>query len=263
MKQELINHFSGWWLDFALHPEDYYLVLSDDMDSLFSCRYLKKRFGAEIGGFYAFGKGLHLTDRAIREKRQLVYVDCACVRDGVLCFDNHRTIFTNHMTINPNLIMDRQDEKNYFRKYCGSTLMLLYSLYHGELSELEKEFLLAIDGFYIGWYRNNGKYKDINEYWLDVLELDDLKPILEKRDMQYFIDLIANYRLNEKIYIEKNKLFTFADILPKDCFNLVIPTETRRISKDDIKNITIADRSVFTAAETFDCSYSADFILRG
>ena len=261
MKQELLNHFSGWWMDFALHPEEYYLVLSDDMDSYFSCRYLNKRFSAEIGGFYAFGKGLYLTDKAKIERRKLVYVDCAVVRDGVMCFDNHRTIFSNHMAINPNLMIDRADDTNYFRKYCGSTLMLLYSLYHGDLTELEKETMIAIDGFYIGWYRNNGKYRDINEYWLDALELDEqLTPVLEKRDIQYFIDLIGKYQLNEKIYIDKNKLFTFADILPHDRFTLEIPTEMKRVSKDDIKKITISDKSVFTAAETFDGSYSADFV---
>lgn len=260
MQQELLNHFPGWWQDIAQHPDDYYLVLSDDMDSFYSCRYLHKRFGVEIGGFYAFGKGLYLTDRAKKEERKLCFVDCSVVRDGVMCFDNHRTVFSNHMAVNPNLIYDRVDDTNYFRKYCGSTLMLLYSLYHGELTELEKEFVIAVDGFYIGWYRSNGAFRNINQYWLDILELDELTPILEKHNMQYFIDLIGKYQLMEKIYIDKNKLFTFADILPHDRFTLAMPTETKRISKEDVKMITVSDRSVFTAAETFDRSYSADFI---
>ena len=261
MKQELLNHFSGWWLDFALHSEDYYLVLSDDMDSFYSCRYLSKRFGAEIGGFYEFGKGLYLTEKAKQSGRSPVYIDCSVVRDGVCCLDNHRTLFTNHMAINPNLITNRQDEKNYFKKYCGSTLMLLYALYHGDLSELEKEFLIAIDGFYIGWYKQNGAFRNVNQYWLDMLEIsEDLIPILEKRNMQYFIDLIAKYQLNEKIYISKNKLFTFADILPHEPFTLVMPTVEGKLGKADIKNITVSDRKIFTAAETFDCSYIADFV---
>ena len=75
MKTELMNHFSGWCLDFASHPENYYLVLSDDMDSFYSCKYLKKRFNAEIGGYYAFGKGLFLTEKAKKENRNLIYVD--------------------------------------------------------------------------------------------------------------------------------------------------------------------------------------------
>lgn len=263
MKQELLNHFSGWWLDFALHSEDYYLVLSDDMDSFYSCRYLSKRFGAEIGGFYAFGQGLYLTEKAKISGKTPVYVDCAVVRDGVRCFDNHRTLFTNHMAINPNFLTDRQDEKNYYRKYCGSTLMLLYSLYHGELSELEKEFLIAIDGFYIGWYKENGAFRAVNQYWLDVLELtEDLTPVLKKRNMQYFIDLIEKYQLNEKIYINRNKLFTFADILPHDSFSLVLPTEMKDVKKNDIRNITVSDRTIFTAAETFDGSYRADFVTQ-
>lgn len=262
MKQELLNHFSGWYQDFASHPEYYYLVLTDDMDSLYSCKYLKKRFNADIGGFYAFGKGLFLTEQAKKENRKLIYVDCSVVRDGVMCFDNHRTLLTNHMAVNPNMIMDRADNENYFQKYCGSTLMLIYALYHGDLSELEKDFIIAVDGFYIGWYRDNGKYRDINKYWLDILELSEiLTPVLEKHDMQFYIDLIAKYQLNEKIHIRKNKLFTFADILPEDSFYMEIPTLMKRISKENISKITVTDKTIFTAAETFDCSYSADFIL--
>ena len=262
MQQSLLNHFPGWWQDLAQHPEKYYLVLTDDMDSFYSCRFLHKRFGAEIGGFYEFGKGLYLSDRAKIEDRKLIYVDCSVVRDGEMCFDNHRTIFTNHMAINPNLIFDRLDDNNYFRKYNGSTLMLLYALYKGDLSDLEKETLISIDGFYIGWYRNNGAFKNINQFWLDLLELDELIPILDKRNMRYFINLIGKYQLNEKIYIDKNKLFTFADILPHDHFSLVMPTEMKWTTKKDIQKITVSDRSVFTAAEVFDGSYSADFIKR-
>ena len=262
MKTELMNHFSGWCLDFASHPENYYLVLSDDMDSFYSCKYLKKRFNAEIGGYYAFGKGLFLTEKAKKENRNLIYVDCSVVRDGVMCFDNHRTLFTNHMAINPNMITDRASSDNYFKKYCGSTLMLLYALYHGELSDLEKDFVIAIDGFYIGWYRENGRFRNVNQYWLDMLDLSEsLTPVLEKHDMQYYIDLIAKYQLKEKIFIKKNKLFTFADILPDDLFFMEMPTLMKSISKENISKLTVTDKTVFTAAETFDCSYVCDFLL--
>lgn len=262
MKQEMLNHFSYFWMDFALTPEDYFLVLTDDMDSYYSCKYLKKRFGAEIGGFYQFGKGLYLTQNEKLLGRTPIYIDCAVVQDGVCCFDNHRTMFSNHMSINPNLVINRLDNNNYYKKYCGSTLMLLYALYHGDLSELEKEFIIAIDGFYIGWYRENGKYRHINQFWLDMLEIsEDLTPILEKRNLQYFIDLTAKWQLKEKIYIneDEHKLFTFADILPSDPFYLDFETESKKMKKGEVKNIGVGNRSVFTAAETYDGSYLVDF----
>lgn len=262
MKQELYNHFSEWWRNFALHSEEYYLILSDDMDSFYSCKYLSKRFGAEIGGFYKFGKGLYLTDAALMNEKQLVYVDCACAKDGVMCFDNHRTLLSNHMAINPNLILDRTDDSNYYKKYCGSTLMMIYALYHGELTELEKEMILAIDGFYIGWYKNDGFYRKVNQFWLDELEIADIfTPVLENKSMNYFTSIVSKYQLMEKIYVDRGKLFTYADILPHDRFNLVLSTETRRISKKDIMNMSLINKDLFTAAETFDGSYSADFII--
>ena len=95
-----------------------------------------------------------------------------------------------------------------------------------------------------------------------MLDLSEsLTPVLEKHDMQYYMDLIAKYQLKEKIYIKKNKLFTFADILPDDLFYMEMPTLMKSVSKENISKLTVTDKTVFTAAETFDCSYVADFLL--
>lgn len=255
------NHFSGWYLDLQLHPEDYYLILTDDMDSYYSCRYLKKMFGLEIGGFYRFGKGLYLFPEYKDSAKDPVFVDCAVVRDGVMTFDNHRTCVVNHMSINPNLVTDRRSTKGYNRKFCGSTLMLLYALYGGELSELEKQFILAIDGFYIGFYKDNGKYRNINVEWLRELGIEkELLPVLEAHDMQFFIDLIAKYQLTEKIYLTTdNRLFTFADILPDEQLIQVMKTHCRKLTKEELLASPIGDKTLFTAAETFNGYYIADY----
>ena len=258
---KMLNHFPGWYQDLKIHPRDYFLILTDDMDSFYSCRYLKKMFGLEIGGFYRFGKGLFLFQEYKDSTKDPVFIDCAVVRDGVMTFDNHRTCVVNHMSINPNLVTDRRSTKGYNRKYCGSTLMLLYALYGGELSELEKQFILAMDGFYIGYYKDNGKYRDINISWLRELGIEkELLPVLEKHDMQFFIDLIAKYQLTEKIYMSQdNRLFTFADILPNEKLVQVMRTHCRKITKEELLASPIGDKTLFTAAETYNGYYIADF----
>ena len=57
VKQELLlNSLPEWWTE--INPEDYYLVLTDDVDSLFSTKRLNTLFGVDIGGFYDFHSGL-------------------------------------------------------------------------------------------------------------------------------------------------------------------------------------------------------------
>lgn len=259
MERSLLNHFPGWYQDLAVHPENYYLVLSDDMDSFYSCRYLTKRTGVQIGGFYSFEQGLYLANDVLRTSKSPVYVDVACVKDGTMAFDNHRSICRNHMQINPNIITDRFENETYFHKYCGNTLMVIVALYGEgqELTELEKAFLCAIDSAYVGFYRSNGRFKDINIKWLEMLGLKEmLLPMYESHDMQYFIDLIADYQLKEKIYIDdEGKLFTYADILPHDTFSLAMPVQKSYISKEELEQYLIGDNSLFVAAENYKGEY--------
>jgi len=263
MKQELINHFAGWYLDLQIHPENYYLVLTDDMDSFYSCRFLSKRFGIKIGGFYKFGEGVYLTEDAKNSNKQPIYVDCSVVKDGVMCFDNHRCVLTNHMVINPNLINDRWDDYGYSGKYCGGTLMFLCALYCGDyFSELEKEFMLAVDSFFVGWYRADGRFREVNETWLDLLEMPDLRRILNEHDYKYFQNLIAKYQLKEKIDIIDGHLVTYADILPHDKFYLEVPTKNRIVHKSELVQMEIKN-NIYNAAEVYKGVYICDFEQKG
>ena len=56
MSRELLDKLPEWCKD--LDPKQYYLVLTDDADSLLSAQRLKTKFGLEIGGFYDFKQGL-------------------------------------------------------------------------------------------------------------------------------------------------------------------------------------------------------------
>ena len=57
LSKDLLEHLPEWWKH--INSEDYYLVMTDDCDSLFSCERLHTLFGLEIGGFYSFEKGLY------------------------------------------------------------------------------------------------------------------------------------------------------------------------------------------------------------
>lgn len=263
MKQKLINQFSGWWRDLPMNPESYYLVMTDDMDSYYSCKMLNKMFGVEIGGFYKFGVGLYLTDKARKSEKEPIYIDCSVAQDGVYCFDNHMNIRTNHNMINPNLVIDRYDSNCYSKKYCGSTLLFLIGLYEKQCSELEKLYALAVDGFYIGWYRANGRFRDVNKFWLEQFELESFADLLDKHDNKFFSNFICEKQLDEKIIVANGQLLTFADILPHDKFKLVMPTQSFNLTRDHVDRIRQTDKRLFTCAETHKGYYCADILKQG
>lgn len=83
---ELMCELPKWWKH--INKDDYYLVLSDDADSLLSCKFLKNKFGLEIGGFYSFEKGLFLNKERTRDGWKVpIYVDLSISRSQ-FCFDN-------------------------------------------------------------------------------------------------------------------------------------------------------------------------------
>lgn len=263
INKDLLIHFPGWINDVKLHPDDYYMVMTDDMDSFYSCRFLNKNLGLKIGGFYDFKTGLYLTNDVAMSNKRPIYVDASCVKDGVMCFDNHRTVIRNHMAVNPNLTLNQLNENTYFKKYCGSTLMLVVALYGDldKLSDIEKEFMIAMDGFFIGYYGKNGAFKDINIYWIDLLGLKDiLLPVLQKHDSNYFADLTENWQLKEKIYIDNDRLFTYKDILPHDQFSLVMPAHQSYFKKEEIAEIALKNDKIFMASETYKNCYMASIL---
>ena len=60
LHESLLEKLPDWWKN--INSEDYYLVMTDDCDSLFSCQRLNTLFGLQIGGFYSFEKGLFEND---------------------------------------------------------------------------------------------------------------------------------------------------------------------------------------------------------
>lgn len=189
MKQQLLNKMPKWYKD--LDPQKHYLVMTNDFDSYYSCKTIQHYTGLEIGGYYSFDGGLYLN-RETTDNKEPIYVDLSIVEGKT--FDNHFTCLHNPQAINPNVMTNI-----YYKKYNGSTLALICSLFGKDMSKLSEKSLttlLCVDGWYIGYYNKGGRYKDINIYWYEMLGMEKyLLPILQERDNQYFVDHMKKYKL--------------------------------------------------------------------
>lgn len=252
LNKSLLEKLPEWWKN--INKEDYYLVMTDDCDSLFSCERLHTLFGLEIGGFYSFEKGLYendiITDFGWKTP---IYVDLS-IGQNQLCFDNHRTFIPNSNRVNPNVI-----HRDYSGKYNFSTLTFIIGLYGGieKMNDTLKTMLLAVDGGFIGYYKNGGKWKDVNLYWLDKLGLTEyLLPILESHDMKYFQDFAVEHSLHDKIFInDDGYLETSTYRVPDYKFELVQPIEKIFTTKYDAAMRHRNKEKILVSAETYKDSY--------
>lgn len=251
--QELMNTLPDWWK--SINKEDYYLILTDDTDSLFSCGRLHTLFGIEIGGFYDFNSGLWVNAERIDYGLKIpIFVDLS-VSQNHLCFDNHRTLLTNPNRVNPNVI----HKTKFNEKYNFSTLTLIAALYGGvdQMSEEQKTMLLAVDGGFIGYYKYGGKYSRINLYWLEKLGLTEyLLPILENHDMKYFQDFSVENGLYDKITITPDGyLETPIYRVPDYQFELVQPIKKVFASSYEVTQRIKKNENIIVSAETYENEY--------
>lgn len=202
MKQEYRDKFPKWVND---DNTDYTLCLSNDIDSLLSCIYLKRIKGYEISHFYDFSTIYKRID-----SKKVIGVDIALHRGR--CWDNHVTMlndndYYNTDSANLNNICGINRE-NYFDKYCGSTLLEIISYYNVDISNYSEEakmILLAIDSTYIGYYSQYLQANNANKHYLcDVLQFKDLYELLQNKTRQDFNNIIYKYNLKENIYINEN-----------------------------------------------------------
>lgn len=228
MKHELVFDFPLWVDDKEI---DYSLCLSNDIDSLLSCIYLKQIKGYNISHFYDF-RNIY---RAINNKN-VIGVDIALHKGKT--WDNHVTMlndtdYCNKDSANINNILGINRD-NYFTKYCGSTLLEILSYYDVDISDYSEEakmILLAIDSTFKGYYSAYSNDIKANKFYLcEVLEFKELYNILENHNSKDFYDIINKYGLNKNIYIENeileteidlaalSKVFLFDIDLPKDKF---------------------------------------------
>lgn len=253
IKVEYLEKIPAWWKE----RRYYDLVLSNDIDSFMACEVLKQVKGWEINYFYTFN-AMGLTDSVASD--EYIGVDISFDQD-IKCFDNHVVLLHqsdsfNSQSINFN-VADKISRANYFNKYCGSTLLMVWALYDLPLPESEegKMILLAIDSTYKGYYSPFSRDNEANKYYLcEVMGFHELYEVLKRHKLKDFQELNKKYKLAEKIILEDGflktnidleglrKVFDLPFLLPKKRFHLMQEFENKgvflgddlSISKDEI-----------------------------
>ena len=249
MREELLNKLPTWYKN--INKNKYYLILSNDMDSFYSCQLLHKKFGVQIGGFFDINNGFYV-DRAIAKGKEPIGVDLSLTHGK--CFDNHFTMLKNPQAINPNVIIN-----DYYKKYNGSTFAFLLALYNINLhkfNDLQTGVTIALDGWNAGYYKYNGKFRDVTINWTILFEIDDvILPFLAKHDKQYFADLNDKYHVNTQISVQNGKLYRRGYVIKGD-YSMILQYPVERLYLDDVSMQYIAHDNILTSAATFKHRYS-------
>ncbi|WP_066639683.1 hypothetical protein [Desulfolucanica intricata] len=233
MKKEIKEKFPKW-----VNDKKYYdLILSNDLDSLFSCQLLELVKGWKPEYFNYNFSAMGITENA--KSNEIIGVDLSlCVGKT---FDNHVVLMNEYDWYNPESanfnIIDRISRENYFSKYCGSTLLMIWSLYDIPLpaSEEAKMILLCIDSTFKGYYCGYPLPKAANKkYLIDYMEFPELYEVLQTHKQSDFTYLIRKYNLSGKIRLEKGYLHTDIDLEAlREIFNLPFLLPENRFYKKE------------------------------
>lgn len=263
MRKDIKEKLPQWFLE--EHGRE--LILSNDIDSLLSVKLLEQvKPNWKLKHFYDFESGLYSLESAGKIKGS-IGVDIAFDKN-MMTFDNHVTSDTsegiNQNSINLNNVC-AINSGNYFRKYCGSTALLIYSLFDIPLptTEIGKALLLAIDSTYISYYnpieKKRPDWLDIHRHWLcDILEFpelfefeqncrkEDIKPFAYVNDVKIqVIDEMGDGRYQMYFPLEyRDEVEKHLDIsldIPNEPFRLVREVHAKSgylngLHKTDIKS---------------------------
>ena len=261
MREKIKEQLPQWYKS----NEDYGLILTDDIDSLLSCAIIqtthpnwkieqimifkgnKKRY--DRGDDALLKDFLGVTGNATH--KECIGVDLA-LSNGK-CFDNHLSRISstddiNNEAINFNLVHGITKD-NYFKKYCSSTVLLVWSLYDLPKEELSDELmmvLLAIDGTYTGQFNCNGKYAYLTRKCLvEDLDLPEFYECLKRHTREEFEEIKSKYNLDAKVKLHRGYIETDINI---EAINEVLAQYTNvhiEVPKDKFRlHKTFAD--VFT-----------------
>ena len=205
MEKQFKEKLPKWYKD----NSQYDLILSDDLDSLASCAVLNLTKGWDVEYFYRFD-GMGKTKSATNES---VGVDIALYKGKTI--DNHVAKLHKHDYLNQESInlncMDDISRDNYFDKYCGSTLLTLWSLFDLPIPKSDdgKMILLCVDSSYLGFYSDYTKFRQANKHYLsDVLCFDELYELQKHHKVSDYQHIKNKYCLDSKVICDKGRLNT-------------------------------------------------------
>lgn len=226
MIKELKEKFPDWVNQ--INKEDCNLILSDDLDSLFSVALLKFKFGCDVRGFVDWNSGFNgkkqslCTNRCISKKNFAIGVDVA-IEEG-RAFDNHVVMVNSNDAVNEKSaninVINRINRSNYYDKFCGSTLIQIMSLYNVDLSgfnDEQKKVICAIDGMYIPYKVQKIDFSKTQRNYMKQLEYEELSDFMKfycnKSGYEEFYRVMDTYNLGGKIWTnDKGELESNIDI---------------------------------------------------
>lgn len=193
MQKHIKELYPIWTQD--LHNVNRNLTMTDDLDSLISCAFLKQHFNLDINYFYSFHS---ISQFKSSDTRKSIGVDCALVEG--LCFDNHLTqlnasSYINSQSANINSVTGVHRDR-YTDKFAMSTLIQLWSLYDIPLpSTLEgKMILLCVDVGFKGYYSDTFRPTFLS--FLEKFEMLELVEVLEAHTIGEMYDFMLRNELD-------------------------------------------------------------------
>lgn len=206
MSVELEREIPKWYK--RIGEEYCSLILTDDMDSAYSCMLLQGLYSGmriekaptmntgpiPVSGFYDF-KNLYINP-IFDKSRTRVFVDDEMTCE--FCMSNHSMAIRNEDALNPNLMVFNNPK--YTQKYAGSTFLMILSCYNiclDVFTEEEKMTILCLDSTYKGFY--NPSFKEINISWLKRLGYPELITLMETKKAIDFENIKLKKNLNAKI----------------------------------------------------------------
>ncbi|MEC1720604.1 hypothetical protein [Schinkia azotoformans] len=183
MKQNLKERLPQWYKEIT---NEHKLILTNDLDSYFSCLILRKLFGCDIAMFYDFNS-IYFNEKINSDK--LIGVDLAIEDERIKTFCNHVTRIHKDDKVNPLSIninnINGIHRDNYFTKYAGSTLLMILSLFNNgdtfkNLTQEQMKILMGVDSYFLGYYLNP-KYEayDSFRHYQKELELELFNDVLQ------------------------------------------------------------------------------------
>jgi hypothetical protein len=226
MLKETLQKFPKWVNE--INKEDYNLILSDDLDSLFSCALLKHYFGCEVRGFVDWNSGVNgkqqslYTNKSISKKKYVIGVDMA-IENGK-CFDNHVVMLNSNDTVNEDSAnlnaINKIGVNNYYSKFCSSSLIQILSLYNADINSFDDEqklVICAIDGLYVPYKIQKIDFSKTQREYMKQLEYEELSDFMkyhcDKTGYSEFERVKKQYNLDGKIWVnDSGKLETNIDL---------------------------------------------------
>ena len=225
------------------------LILTADMDGICCAALIQKLFGCKISTFFdsKFRNLYKITD-VIEKSKPTIGIELS-LTGTQRAFSNHCIRLTEHFKTNPNdinlnnLFNIYANDNQYHKKYSGSSLLMLLSLYNIDLSNLSEEaklLILCIDSSYKSFYSEYPNDNKACKFFLcDVLELTELYKTLERHTKEDFENVKEKYKLYSNIYIDENgqlkteaNLFFISLVLGIDTFGWIeLPKDTFILEK--------------------------------